>query len=126
MASHACWRTARSGRAVCAPPPTVGARRGASGRSCQSILAIADGDRAARGLDRLFGGRNICDPLDARLFLLVDVAVLGAVVDRPLGARGIEAGIDRPDTIFGEQSIAYSTASLGLSVAFSMIGTTCR
>ena len=66
------------------------------------ILAIADGDGAARGLDRLLGELNIRDLLDRRPPVLVDIAVLSAVVDRPLRARGIEAGIDRPDAIFGQ------------------------
>src|SRR5215471_16911261 len=66
------------------------------------ILAIADGDGAARRLDRLLGELNICNLLDRRLPVLVDIAILGAVVDRPLRARGIEAGIDRPDAVFGQ------------------------
>ena len=66
------------------------------------ILAIADGDGAARRLDRFLGELNIRDLLDRRLPVLPDVAVLGAVVDRPLRAREIEAGIDRPDAIFGQ------------------------
>src|SRR5262249_15787867 len=61
------------------------------------ILAISDADGAARRLDRLLGELNIRDLLDRRLSVLLDVAVLGAVVDRPLRAGGIEAGIDRPD-----------------------------
>src|SRR5215467_10456921 len=63
------------------------------------ILAIADGDGTVRGLDRLLGELNIRDLFDGRLPVLVDIAVLSAVVDRPLRARGIEAGIDRPDAI---------------------------
>jgi len=66
------------------------------------ILAIADRDGAACGLDRLLGELNIRDLLDRRLPVLLDVAILGAVVDRPLRARGIETGIDRPDAIFGQ------------------------
>src|SRR5262245_37363833 len=66
------------------------------------ILAIADGDVAARGLDRLLGELNIRDLLDRRLPVLLDVAILGAIVDRPLRAGWIETGIDRPDTIFGQ------------------------
>src|SRR5262249_22267953 len=66
------------------------------------ILAIADGDGAARGLDRLLGELNIRDLLDRRLPVLLDVAILGAVVDRPLRAGRVEAGIDRPDAIFGQ------------------------
>src|SRR6266702_1224563 len=61
------------------------------------ILAITDGDGAPRRLDRLFGELNIRDLLDRRLPLLLDVALFGAVVDRPLRARGIENGIYRPD-----------------------------
>src|SRR6516164_10468255 len=57
------------------------------------ILAIAHGDGAARRLDRFLGELNIRDLLDRRLSVLLDVAVLGAVVDRPLRARGIESGI---------------------------------
>src|SRR3984893_10382147 len=66
------------------------------------ILAIADGDGAACRLDRFLGELNIRDLLDRRLPVLLEVAVLGAVVDRPLCTRGIEAGIDRPDAIFGQ------------------------
>src|SRR5215510_16542267 len=66
------------------------------------ILAIADGDGAARGLDRLLGELNIRDLLDRRLPALLDVAILGAIVDRPLRAGWIETGIDRPDAIFGQ------------------------
>src|SRR2546425_6949817 len=61
------------------------------------ILAIIDGDGAPRRLDRFLGELNIRDLLDRRLPVLLDVAILGAVVDRPLRARGIETGIDRPD-----------------------------
>src|SRR6266478_1298421 len=57
------------------------------------ILAIADGGGAARGLDRLLGELNIRDLLDRRLPVLLELAVLGAIVDRPLRACGIEAGI---------------------------------
>src|SRR5262245_66232768 len=64
------------------------------------ILAIADGDVAARGLDRLLGELNIRDLLDRRLPVLLDVAILGAIVDRPLRGGWFETGIDRPDTIF--------------------------
>src|SRR5262245_57041592 len=88
------------------------------------ILAIADGDGTARGLDRLLGELNIRDLLDRRPPVLVDIAVLSAVVDRPSRARGIEAGIDRPDAILVSTSMAYSTASFGLSVPFSRVGTT--
>src|SRR5215469_10288879 len=66
------------------------------------ILASADGDGAARRLDRFLGELNIRDLLDRRLPVLLDVAVLGAIVDRPLRAGGIETGIDRPDAIFGQ------------------------
>ena len=33
---------------------------------------------------------------------LLDVAVLDAVVDRPCGALGIEAAVDRPDAVLGQ------------------------
>src|SRR5262245_65995071 len=66
------------------------------------ILAIADGDGTARGLDRLLGELHSRDLLDRRPPALVDIAVLSAVVDRPLRARGIEAGIDRPDASVGQ------------------------
>ena len=66
------------------------------------ILAIADGDGAARRLDRFLGKLNIRDLLDRRLPVLLEVAVLGAIVDQPLRAGGIETGIDRPDAIFGQ------------------------
>src|SRR5215813_9689169 len=58
------------------------------------VLAIADGNRAARRIDRLLGELNIRDLLHRRLSVFLDVAILGAIVDRPLGARGIEASID--------------------------------
>ena len=54
------------------------------------ILAIADADGTAGGIDRLLGEREIGDLLDRRLLVLVDVAVLDAVVDRPCRALGIE------------------------------------
>src|SRR5262249_10708442 len=66
------------------------------------ILAIADGDGAARGLDRLLGELNVRDLLDRRLPVLLEVAILGAVVDRPLRTGWIETGIDRPDATFGQ------------------------
>src|SRR5262245_40279067 len=66
------------------------------------ILAIADGDGAARGLDRLLGELNIRDLLDRRLSVSLDVAILGAVVDRPLREGRVGAGIDRPDSVFGQ------------------------
>src|SRR5260370_35185915 len=53
------------------------------------ILAIADGDGAARGLDRLLGELNIHDRLDRRFHFIIDVAVLGATVDRPINAVGV-------------------------------------
>src|SRR5262245_28277232 len=102
MACRACWRMARCGPGACAPAPTIGARtQAASGCSWPSLLAIADGDRAARGFDRFLGEFDIRDLLDCRLPVLVDVTVIGAVVDRPLGARRVKAGIDRPDAILG-------------------------
>src|SRR5258708_36723292 len=66
------------------------------------ILAIADGAGAARRLDRLLGELNIRDLLDRRFPVLLEVAVLGANVARPLLARGVAAGIARPYDIFGE------------------------
>src|SRR5215471_18203156 len=66
------------------------------------ILAIADGDGAARRLDCFLGELNIRDLLDRRLPVLLEVAVLRAIVDRPLRARWVKAGIDRPDAIFGQ------------------------
>src|SRR5262249_61565610 len=65
------------------------------------IPAVADGDGAAGGGDRLLGERDVGDLLDRRLVIFVDIAVLGAVVDRPLRAGAVEAGIDRPDAISG-------------------------
>src|SRR6266567_7870306 len=66
------------------------------------ILAIADRDGAACGLDRLLGELNIRDLLDRRLPVLLGGAILSTIIDRPLRARGIETGIDRPDAIFGQ------------------------
>src|SRR5260221_11100386 len=65
------------------------------------ILAIADGDGAARRLDRLLGELNIRDLLDRRFPVLLEVAVLGAIVDRPLRRGGSETGIYQPDPILG-------------------------
>src|SRR5215472_5774565 len=74
-----------------------------------SILAVADGDGAAGGLDRLLGELNIGDLLDRRLFVLVDVAVLGAVVDRPLVRAGSKPVLTDQTQFFVSMSMAYST-----------------
>src|SRR5437660_8896270 len=66
------------------------------------VLAAADGDRPAGGLDRLFCEFDIGDLLDSRLLVLVDVAVLRTVFDRPLAALGVEAGIEGPDAVLGQ------------------------
>src|SRR4051812_35363485 len=66
-----------------------------------SVLAIADGDGAARGLHGLVGERDVGDLLDWRLLVLLDVAVLDAVLDGPLGALRVEARIDRQHAVLG-------------------------
>src|SRR5262249_17738026 len=88
------------------------------------ILAIADGDGAARGLDRLLGELNIRDLLDRRLPVLLDVAILGAVVDRPLRAGRVEAGIGGRDAICGQHVDVIFDRFSRFAVAFSMIGMT--
>src|ERR1700746_695717 len=65
-------------------------------------VSLAEGAGAARRLDRFLGELNIRDLRGRRLPVLLEVAVLGAIVDRPLRTCGIEAGIDRPDAIFGQ------------------------
>src|SRR5438477_12901507 len=65
-------------------------------------LALPDRRRAAGGVDRLLGEREIGNLLDGRLLVLGHIADLDAVVDRPLRARRIKAGVDRPDAILGE------------------------
>src|SRR6476661_3216491 len=69
---------------------------------CALVLAIADADGAAGCIDGFLGEREIGDLLRRRLLVFVDVAVLGAVVDRPCGALGVEAAVDRPDAVLGE------------------------
>src|SRR6516162_7952238 len=74
-----------------------------------SILAAADGDGAAGDFDRFARERDIGDLLDGWLLVRLDVAILGAVIDRPLRAIAIEPGVDRPDAIPGQdvESICY-------------------
>src|SRR5260370_31020617 len=47
------------------------------------ILAIADGDAAARRLDRLLGELNIRDLLELRLPVILERTVLRAIVSSP-------------------------------------------
>src|SRR5262245_43229948 len=78
---------------------------GPSGRRGCSFMAllraIPNRDLAAGDLDRLLGKLDVGDLLDCRLLRRVDVAVCNAVVDRPLRALVIEAGVDRPHAILG-------------------------
>src|SRR3954464_4974953 len=78
---------------------------GPSGRrGCSFIVllrAIPDGDPSAGQLHGFLGELGVGDLLDGRLLAGFDVAVLDAVVDRPLRAFLGEAGIDRPHAVPG-------------------------
>src|SRR5258705_7179561 len=78
---------------------------GPSGRrGCSFIVllrALANGDAPAGQLHCFLGELDIGDLLDGRLLRRFDVAVLDAVVDRPLRALLGEAGVDRPDAVLG-------------------------
>src|SRR5262245_65081547 len=68
-------------------------------RAQASQFAVTNRRRAAGGVDGFLGEREVRDLLDARLLVLGDIAVLDRVVDRPLGARRIEAAVDRPHAV---------------------------
>src|SRR5215472_5746979 len=88
------------------------------------ILAIADGDGTVRGLDRLLGELNIRDLLDRRLRSL-SISPFSALLSIDHCVRAGSKPVLTDQTQFlVSTSMAYSTASFGLSVAFSMIGTT--
>src|SRR4029079_5606231 len=78
---------------------------GPSGRrGCSFIVllrAIPDGEPSAGQLQGLLGDLGVGNLLDARLLGRFDVAVLDAVVDRPLRALLGEAGVDRPHAVLG-------------------------
>src|SRR5213083_1763728 len=78
---------------------------GPSGRRGCSFMvllrAIADGDPSADQLQGLLGELDVGDLFDGRLLGRFDVAVLDAVVDRPLRALFGEAGVDRPHAVLG-------------------------
>src|SRR4029079_11106803 len=61
-----------------------------------SLRAFPDGDAPAGQFHGLLGELHVGDLLDGRLLARFDVAVLDAVVDRPLRALWIEPGVDRP------------------------------
>src|SRR3954471_717598 len=77
---------------------------GPSGRrGCSFIVllrAIADGGPSAGQFHGLLGKLGVGDLLDGRFLGRFDVAVLDAVVDRPLRALLGEARVDRPDAVF--------------------------
>src|SRR5262249_35408410 len=66
-----------------------------------SLRAISDRHLAAGGFDRFLGELHVRDLIDRGLLGRIDVAIRDAVLDRPLGARRIEAGVDRPHAVLG-------------------------
>src|SRR6187402_1983148 len=78
---------------------------GPSGRRGCSFIgllrALADSDSPTGEFQSLLSELDVGDLLDRRLLRLFDVAVADAVVDRPLRALGIEAGVDRPHAVLG-------------------------
>src|SRR5882724_5358850 len=87
------WRSSSHGRGV---------KRG--GTFMDSLLAIADGHRAAGRSDGVLRELEIGDLLERNLLLGVEVADVDGILDGPFATRAVEAFVDREDAGLGHDA----------------------
>src|SRR6266511_448745 len=79
-----------------------------------SVAAAANLRRTARGLERFFAELDVDDLIVGRFFVCLNVAILDAVVDGPLGAFPGKARVDAPDAIFHQVIVGEADSLLRL------------